>query len=192
MTTPHKSTKEPHEKPEVMDTFIPLYEKHVERLADLHKKSLDLLAEQNSEWTEAWKKTFQLTPETPGAYMFDLLGQAFDRLVETQKDMVETAVEQSHAVAGLVKERGAIAGKLTEGVTTLFQQTVERSVATQKKVLDRYAEQQKAAYETAKKQFRFTGNPAAEFFQNGMDTLIETQKSVLDLASKPLKRSAAA
>lgn len=192
MTTPHKSTREPHEKAEVVDVFIPLYEKNVERLADLEKKALETAAEQNTEWMEACKKTFRLTPEMPGLFLFDLLGQTFERFVETQKDVIDLAVEQSHTVAGLAKERGASATKLVEGVTALFQQTVEHSVAAQKKTLDHYAEQHKSAYETVKKQFRFSGNPAAEAFQSGMDTLIETQKAMLDIASKPLKRAAAA
>jgi hypothetical protein len=42
------------------------------------------------------------------------------------------------------------------------------------------------AYETAKRQFRFAGNPAAEAFQSGLDALIETQKTMLDMATKPL------
>jgi hypothetical protein len=176
----------------VVDTFIPLYEKNVERLAELEKKSLEVAAEQNAEWMEACKKTFRLAPETPGLFLFDLLGQTFERFVEAQKDVIDLAVEQSHAVAGLAKERGASATKMAEGVTALFQQTVEHSVAAQKKALDYYAEQHKAAYETAKKQFRFPGSPAADAFQSGMDTLIETQKAMLDIASKPLKRSVAA
>lgn len=192
MTTPHKSTREPQEKTEVADTFIPLYEKNVERMAELEKKSLEMAAEQNAEWIAACKKTFHLTPEMPGLFLFDLLGQTFERLVETQKGVIDLAVEQSHAVAGLAKERGASAAKMAEGVTALFQQTVEHSVAAQKKALDYYAEQHKTAYETAKKQFRFPGNPAADAFQQGMDTLIETQKTMLDIAAKPLKRSAAA
>jgi hypothetical protein len=192
MTTPHKSNREPHEKTEVVDTFIPLYEKNVARLAELEKKSLEAAAEQNAEWVEACKKTLRLTPETPGLFLFDLLGQTFERFVETQKGVIDLAVKQSHAVAGLAKERGASITKMAEGVTTLFQQTVEHSVAEQKKALDYYAEQHKAAYETVKKQFHIAGSPAAEAFQSGIDTLIETQKTMLDIASKPLKRSAAA
>jgi hypothetical protein len=95
-------------------------------------------------------------------------------------------------VAGLAKERGAYASKTVEGVTALFQQTVEHSVAAQKKNLDYYAGQHKTVHETAKKHSRFPGSPAADAFQSGMDTLIETQKSMLDIATKPLKRSAAA
>lgn len=192
MTTPPKSTREPHEKAEFLNTLIPVYEKNVERLAELEKKSLEVMAEQNATWIEACKRAFHLVPDTPGLFLFDFFGQAFDRFVETQKGVIDLAVEQTHSIAGLAKERTASAAKGAEDVTSLFQQTVEHSVASQKKVLDYLAEQQKVAYETAKKQFRMSSNPAAEAFQSGVDTLIETQKAMLDIASKPLKRSAAA
>lgn len=192
MTTPHKSTREPHEKTELLDTLIPAYEKNVERLAELGKKSLEVAAEQNSEWIEACKKAFHLGPDTPGLFLFDLFGQTFGRFVESQKDVIDLAVEQTRTVANLSKERGASASKVADDVTALFQKTVEHSVAAQKKVLDHVAEQHKAVYETAKKQFRISNSPAAEAFQSGMDTLIETQKAMLDIASKPLKRAAAA
>jgi len=71
---------------------------------------------------------------------------------------------------------------VTDGFTGMFQQ----ALAAQKKALDFYSEQQKTAFETMKRQFRFVNNPAAEAFQNGLDTLIETQKAMLDIASKPL------
>jgi hypothetical protein len=195
MTTPHKSTRSAAEaavKTEILDTFIPLYTKNVERAAELGKKSLDVVAAQNSEWMEAWKKAFHFVPDMPGMFLFDVFGQTMERLVETQKGAIDLAVEQSHAVAELAQERGGSASKMTEGVASLMQQTVEQTVAAQKKALDYVAEQQKTAYETAKKQFRISGNPAAEAFQTGMDTLIETQKAMLDIASKPLRRAAAA
>jgi hypothetical protein len=195
MTTPHKSTRPAAEaavKTEILDTFLPLYTKNVERLAELEKKSLDLVAEQSAEWMDAWKKALHLVPEMPGLFLFDVFGQTFERFLETQKGAIDLAVEQSHAVVDLTQERGGSVSKMTEGVTTLIQQTVEQSVAAQKKALDYVAEQQKSAYEAAKKQFRISGNPAAEAFQSGLDTLIETQKAALDIASKPLRRAAAA
>jgi hypothetical protein len=65
----------------------------VERLADLEKKSLEAAAEQNAEWMEAWKKTFRLSPESPGLFLFDLLGETFEHFVETQKGIIDLAVE---------------------------------------------------------------------------------------------------
>jgi hypothetical protein len=194
MSTPHKSTRTPRtaaETAETVDNFVPLYTKNVERLADLQKKTLELAAEQSAELLDAWKKAFRVVPEAPGLFWFDLFGQTFERFVETQKEAIDLAVEQSHAVAELAKERGTSVSKAADGVTTMFQQTVERSVAAQKKALEFYAEQQKTAYETAKKQFRIT-NPFADAFQSGLDVLLETQKSVLEIASKPIKHAAAA
>jgi len=172
-------------KNEVVEAFIPLCTKNVERLAELQKKSLDIAAEQNAELISACKKAYNYIPETPGMFLFDLVGQTFERFVETQKGAIELAVEQSHVVAGLAKERGASASKVVEGVTALFKQSVEHSVAAQKKALDYYAEQHKTACETAKKQFHIANNPAAVAFQTGIDALIQTQKTMLDNVSKP-------
>jgi methyl-accepting chemotaxis protein len=188
MSAPKKSTVV---KPEAVEDFIPLYTKNVKRLADLQKKSLEIAAEQNAEFIDSCKKAFHFVPETPGLFLFDVLGQAFEQVVETQKGAINLAVEQSDALANLAQERGGSAAKVAEGVTALFKQTVEQTVAAQKKALEYYSEQHKTAYETAKKQFRFS-NPAAEAFQSGLDVLIETQKTMLDIASKPLKRGVAA
>jgi predicted RecA/RadA family phage recombinase len=177
---------------EVVETFIPLYTKNVERLAELQKKSLDIAVEQNAELIGACKKAFSFFPEAPGAFVFDLMGQSFERFVETEKGAIDLAVGQSQAVAVLAKERGASAAKIAEGVTALLKQSVEYTVAAQKKALDNYSEQHKAACETAKKQFRIANNPAAEAFQTGIDALIETQKTMLDLVTKPFTSFVAA
>jgi methyl-accepting chemotaxis protein len=191
MSTSKKSTKSVSVKPEAVENFIPLYTKNVARLAELQKKSLEMAGEQNAEFIGACKKVFHFVPETPGLFLFDLLGQAFERVVETQKGAIDLAVEQSQAIANLAQERSGSAAKVAEGVTALFQQTVEQSVAAQKKALDYYSQQHKTAYETAKRQFRIS-NPVAEAFQSGLDVLIETQKTMLDIASKPLQHATAA
>lgn len=179
-----KSTKTAEK--DVSESLLPLYTKSVERLAELQKKTLEITAEQNTEWMTAWKKAARLTPENPAMFMFELAGQMFGRFLDTQKSVIDMAVEQTHSAAGVAKDRGKSMGKTAEGVTGLFQQAMEQSIAAQKKALDFFAEQQKMAYETAKRQFRFAGNPAAEAFQSGLDALIETQKTMLDMASKPL------
>ncbi|MFZ0685102.1 MAG: hypothetical protein WAM89_06120 [Terriglobales bacterium] len=190
MSTPKKSTKSPNgsaQPNEVVEAFIPLYTKNVERLAELQKKSLDIAAEQNAELIAACKKASQYVPENPGSFLFDLVGQTFERFVETQKGAIDLAVEQSHVVAGLAKEPTSSATKVAEGVTALFKQSVEHSVAAQKKALDYYAEQHKSACETARKQFHIPSNPAADAFQTGIDALIQTQKTMLDIVSAPFK-----
>ncbi len=190
MATPKKSTNGTGPAALAFENFIPLYKKNVERLAELQKKSLEIAAEQNAEFIETCKKTFEFVPETPGLFFFDLLGQSFERIVETQKGAIDLAIEQSRAIANLAEERGGSARKVAEGVTALFEQGVQQTVAAQKKALDYYSEQYKNARETAKK-FK-VANPAAEAFQTGIDVLIETQKSLIDIATKPLKRATAA
>ncbi len=187
MSTTPKSTRTARaaETAEAVGNIIPLYTRNIERLAELQKKTLDVAAEQNTELLDAWKKV------VPGLAWFDMFSQTFDRCVETQKEAIDLAVEQTQAVAELAKDRGAYVAKATDGVTSLFQQTVEHSVAAQKKGLEFCAEQQKSVFETAKKQYRVS-NPFMDAFQSGMDALLETQKTVLDIASKPIKRATAA
>lgn len=181
-----KSTKTTTGKHEPVEEFFPLYTRSVERLAEFQKKALETLAQQNADWLETWKKTARFFPGIPGTFAVDLWAQAFDRFVETQKSSIDLAVEQSKQTLNLAKERGASYGKATDGLTGLFQQAVENTITAQKKTLDFYAEQQKSAFETVKRQFKFADNPAAEAFENGLETLLETQKAMLDIASKPL------
>jgi len=194
MNTNKKTTKEPGsaaaaEKTEVVETIATLYTKGVERIAEVQKKGSDLAGKQNAELLDAWKKIAQLVPGAPGLFMLDLASNAFERYAETQKGAIDLVLEQSHALAGLVKERAASTANTTEGAAAIVQQTVEQSVEAQKKALDYSVAQSKAAFQTAKKQFGLTGTPAeaaADSFQRGVDSLIETQKELLDIAAKPL------
>jgi enolase len=105
-----------------------------------------------------------------------------------QLTAIDLVLEQSHALASLVKKRANSTTAATEGAVAVVQQTVDQAVAAQKKALDNSVAQTKAAFETAKKQFGLTGTPveaAAESFQRGVDSLIETQKELLDIAAKP-------
>jgi hypothetical protein len=89
---------------EFTDTFLPLYEKGMEQLADLQKKSLELAARQNSEWTGALKKAFRFVPESPGAFWIDVAGKTFEKYLDIQKEIIEHVVEQSHAVTRFNRE----------------------------------------------------------------------------------------
>ena len=193
MTTTRKSTRSPRaaaENAEAAAAFVPVYSKSVERMAELQKTSLEAAAEQNTEIIETCKKALPFVPKGPVAFWFDLIGQSFERSVETQKELIDLAVEQNGTLVGLAQERGTLAAKFADGAATLFQQTLDISVATQKKNIEFCAAQQKAAYETAKKQFR-VANPFADAFQSGLELLLETQKTVLDIAYKPVRHAAA-
>src|SRR5579862_7411085 len=190
MSTPKKSIKSAGVKPDVIERFIPLFAKNVQRIAEVQKKSLEIAAEQNAEFVETCKKAFDFAPETPGLFFFDLFGQACERAIETEKGMIEFAVEQSKAVSEIAKERAGSLAKVAESVSGLVQESIEQSVKAQKKAIEFCAEQGKTAYETGKK-LRIS-NPFAEAIQVGFDELAETEKVVLDVAAKPFGKSAAA
>jgi hypothetical protein len=176
------------EKTEVVETIATLYTNGVERLAEVQKKGIDLAVKHNAELLDAWKKIAQVFPGAPGLAMLDLASSAFDRYADTQKGAIDLVLEQSHALAGLVKERAASTANATAGASTIVKQTLERAVAAQKIALDYSVAQTKVAFETAKQQFGISGTPAeaaAESFQRGVGGLIEAQKELLDFAAKP-------
>jgi hypothetical protein len=176
------------EKIEIVDTIANLYTNGVERIAEVQKLSIDLAVKQNADLIDAWKKIAQAVPGAPGLFLFDLAANAFDRLADTQKGAIDLVIEQSHAMAGLVKERAAAATEAFEGVPAFVKQTVDQSVAAQKKALDYSAAQTKVAFDNAKEQFGLAGNPAkaaVESFQRGVDSLVASQKELLNLAAKP-------
>ncbi len=183
----------PAEKAEVLENFVPLYMKGIEAIAELQKKTLEIAAQQNAEWVGAGKKAVnRYIPAAQVNPVFDLAAQAFDAILEGQKEAIGLVLEQNQTVAGFAKEGLESVSKLTSGLTSLFQKSVEYSVAMQKKSLEFAAEQNKVVYETAARQFGgFAGTPV-ESFQRSWDALVETQKKVLDIASKPLKATATA
>jgi hypothetical protein len=110
MTTATKSSKVTSKGPfatarnEFADTFLPLYEKGVEHAAEFQKKSLELAARQNTEWTGALKKAFHFQPDTPAAFWIDAAGRTFEKYVDIQKEFLDHVVEQSHSVAKFNRE----------------------------------------------------------------------------------------
>lgn len=177
---------------DTLEDFVPLYVKGIEVIAELQKKSLEIAAQQNAEWAAAGKKAVgRFLPSAQVNPVFDLAAQAFDTVLEGQKDAIDLALEQNQTVAAFAREGVESLSRLTNGVTELFQKSVEYSVAVQKKGLEFAAEQNKAIYETAKRQFGISGSPV-ETFQRSLDALMETQKKVLDIAAQPLKAKATA
>ena len=170
-----------------------LYLKGVERVAELQKKVLEVAAQQNAQAVEVLKKAVKAIPGVPSSLIFETAEQAFDRFVETQKSVIDMVVEQNAALVETTKERGNSAEKIVATAAKIAQQSVERGIALQKSLLE-FAAQQSKALTDAGKQFSISGAPAAaaaESFQKGMDALFETQKDLLEAATKPLKAMAA-
>lgn len=183
---PHQTAApEPPKKIEFGESFTKLFTSGAGRIAEVQKKSIDLAAQQGAEVIDAWKKAVQKLPGAPGLFLLELTGSEIERYAETQKALVDLFLEQSQAFGEMLKERGTVAAKANEGVAKFAQQAVERTVATEKKVLGHAAAQSKAAFETAKKQFGFDGGPmeaAADSIQRGVNAIVESQKELLEMA----------
>lgn len=171
---------------EFTDVFTPVYLKSVAAVAELQKNSLDVVAEQTTEWIGAWKKAFSYFPVTPPAFFFDVANQAVQTVVETQKSAIDLVVEQTEAVTEIAQQRADAYSKIAATASAAFKTTVTRSVEAQKKALDFAATQTKSVFDATKKQ---VGNgPAAvivDSFERGANTLVEAQKSILDASTKP-------
>jgi hypothetical protein len=165
---------------DVLESVTKLYTSGIERLAEFEKKGLELAAQYNAEWVNTWKKQ---TLAPPALLMLDLASAAFERLADTQKGAIDLMVEQSHALAGLVKERKLKASDTMEEARKRTQEAIEHSVAAQKTAIDYAARQAKSVFETAKQQLGYAGTPveaAADTMQRGMDVVAEAQKELLD------------
>ena len=177
---------------EVLENFAPLYSKGIEVIAEMQKKTLEMAAQQNAELAAASKHALtRFLPASQVNPVFDLAAQAFDGLLEGHKRAIDLVLEQNQAAVGLAKGSIGSVTKLTKGLTALFQESVQRTVAVQKKALDFAAEQNKAVCNTAARQFGLSGSPM-ETLQRSLDVLMETQKKVLDIATQPLKAKTSA
>jgi hypothetical protein len=195
MSTTKKSANAPTsaaaaEKTEFVDTIANLYAAGVTRLSEVQKKGIDLAAKQNADVLDAWKKIAQAVPGAPGPVMLDLASTAFENYARIQKGAIDLVVEQSHALGDLLKERATVTAKSIEDATAIVQQNVEQSVAARKKALDESVAQTKTAFQAAKQRLGLTGaqvDEASKSFERGVDSLVETQKQLLDIAAKPFK-----
>lgn len=171
---------------EITDVFTPVYLNTVNRVAELQKNSLDVVAEQTSEWIGAWKKAFSFLPVAPPTFFLDIANQTVQTVVETQKSAIDLVVEQNEAVTEITQLRADAYSKIAETATAALQTTVTRSVEAQKKVLEFVGAQNKTIFEATKKQVG--GGPVAvvvDSFERGANTLIEAQKSILNATTKP-------
>jgi hypothetical protein len=168
-----------------MESMTQLYTSGIERLAEIQKKGLEFAVQHNADMVNTWKKHIVAAP---GVLMLDLATTAFERYADTQKGAIDLVVEQTHALAGLVKERKGKATDAMEEGKTRVQEAVEHSIAAQKTAIDYSAKQAKVAFEAAKQQLGIAGTPvgkAADTMQRGIDVVVDAQKELLDVLKGP-------
>jgi dsDNA-binding SOS-regulon protein len=192
MATTQKVTNVEEKQAEIVGTITALYTKSVERLAEAQKKSLDIALQQNADVIGAWKKIALSIPGVPAPNFLDLAANTFGQFVDLQKGAIDLAVEQSQSLVVLANERADSIANVANAVKTLVQDTVERAATTQKNAIEFSATQTKAVLDSFKKQSGVAGTPveaAAESIQRGFDTLVETQKEILSIASKRAEKA---
>ena len=69
--------------------------------------------------------------------------------------------------------------KAVAGVTAVLDTVAGHATAAQKQAVELAAAQSSTVYDAAKQQFAASGSAAAEAFKRGIDTIIETQRTVL-------------
>jgi len=171
-----------------METLTRVFTAGFERSAEIRKQTVDFVAQQNVAVVDAWKKMSFGLP-IPGLYFLDLMASTFDRYAEIEKEEMDLAVKNVQDFASLFQERNIAAGKVVERATKMVQDSVDRSVAVHKKVLDSTAEHTKGVFEKTKESFGSTGGRAealATSFHRGVDAIVETQKDLLDIAATPI------
>lgn len=172
------------EKVDWAETMTKLFTAGVGRIAEVQKKSIDIAVQQNAELAELWTKAVRKIPGAPGQFLLELEEGGFDQFAEIQKSAIDFVVEQSKAFTGLAKEGAATTTKAGDEVDAFAKKSVERVIAMQKKALDQSAVQAKAVVESSTRQFG-AGSPVgtvAESIRRGMDTIVDAQKELLDLA----------
>ena len=173
------------ERLDVIESMTLLYSGGIERLAEIQKKGLEIAVKHNAEVVNTLKRQ---TLPAPGALMLDLATTAFEHFADTQRGAIDLVVEQTHALAGVVKERGIKATDTIEEGKKKAKEAIEHTVAAQKTALDYTAKQAKVAFEAAKQQLGYPGTPAgaaADSMQRGMEVVVEAHKDLLDVLAEP-------
>ena len=177
------------QKNNIPDSVATLYTQGVERMAEIHKRSIDLATQQNLEFLNIWKKNARAFPFAPGVFMIELAATTFERFADTHKGAIDLVVEQSHALGNVVKEHSVATTNANEGAVNMAQELIDHSIESHRKVLDSYSTQARAFLDAVKHQFGIAGTPAegvTDSIQKGLDTFVETQKELLNIAAKPL------
>jgi len=202
-----KSTKDAPPDSPVRDTapgpetapftaFTTLFQKGVERLAEIQKNTVDVFARQAADAAPACKTALSVESSVPLAAAFDMIDQSAGKMAEAQKSMIDLAVQQSAYAVDMAKQRRDYAAKWTAAVAGIFGEAVDRTVAMQNILLGFAAEQNKIVIGAVKRQAGFSGStPAAmavDAIERNVEIALQTQKELIDSAAKPVKAAAAA
>jgi hypothetical protein len=191
MASTMKSNAEAQEqspRPEARGPATPvtdMFRSGVERLAGAHKKALDIAAQQNKATFKAVKEGLRMAGATPAVAFAECAEEVAAEFDEAQKTIVDLAVEQAEIA---VKTGEVSAAKLGIGFADLLRPGLDAIAASQQTWIELARTQQRLAADSAKRQMGTLGGPPAaafaETFQKGMESYLELQKNLMDMAAE--------
>jgi len=170
-----------------------LVRRRVDAFLDMLKHLLDAVAEQIHDLAEAYEQEKDLMPVSR---MKQLARISLERFVETEKKFLDEVAQEVKAVAEAGRQ-GRKAPDRSKVLTRLARQSVDHFIDAQRKLVAIAIEQIEAASqseeeraaaakaaEAARAELRQT---IADLTQKSVENLVSAQKSLLDLAIKPIK-----
>jgi hypothetical protein len=173
-----------------LELVAPYFINSVERTAELQKNCLDAVAGQFREWIALNKKLAIFVP-APVASLFDVAERSFEKGVDAQKSLIDVAVEQSKTAVRISTETQPDFSKVADQVTSMVRKSAEQATAVQKDLAAFAAEETRKASDIVIQQFGLAGTPAADSFKKNLNAVVDLQKTIVDIATKPLKADSA-
>ena len=115
----------------------------------------------------------------PGRRAPSSLVEGLQQSAQIQKELFAVAVERGRVASRLAAENVESISKAVAGVTAVLDTVAGYTTSAQKQALELAAAQSATVYDAAKQQFEASGSAAADTFKRGINTIIETQRTVL-------------
>jgi hypothetical protein len=138
-----------------------------ESVAAMRRQALDAAVPQTREFLKAWQKGT------------DLVVDGYQQSTQIHQRLFELAVQRGHVVSRLATENVESLAKASAGVVAVLETVAGFATAAQKQAVELATTQSTSAYDAAQQQFEASNSAAADAFRRGVDTLIETQRTVL-------------
>jgi hypothetical protein len=172
-------------------SMVGMAEKGVKNLTAFGKLLLELAADETALAVDGVREGLRLPPAA-GA-MAEVVRHRVDTLIEMQKNMLDAAADQAHAVAESYKEGEKMLAAVH--VAELARRGIEGFVESEKKFLDLAAQEITTAAKGGKpsaKQPRERMEVLTKVAREGAEKYIETQKKILELAIEQMESAAKA
>jgi len=162
----------------------------VDTLVEMQKKMLDATVEQAHTVAESYREGGKLLA---AEHVAELARRGMEEFVESEKKFLDLASEEVSAAAKGEKRAGKPPRERMEVLTSTAREGAEKYIETQKKLLELAIEQLEETTKTArghKDGGRKETHPSwGELTEKSLKNLVTAEKSLLDLARKPLEGS---